>query len=193
MEVKVKKMVNQQLSAIDLAYLAGFIDADGAIIAQLVYRKDYVLKFQIRLTVQITQSTKRRWLLERFKQIIGAGTLRDRNDRNKVSDWALVEAEQVTRLLTLLEPYLLVKKKQANIVLKIIEQLPTVRGSREKFCELCLLVDQVSELNDANKRKHTAASVTEILLGLKDSDVPVETLGEANESLDDESLDTASN
>lgn len=44
----------------DIIYLAGFLDGDGSIIAQLVFRKDYKFKFQIRLTLQFSQLKKRR-------------------------------------------------------------------------------------------------------------------------------------
>jgi LAGLIDADG endonuclease len=44
----------------DCAYIAGFLDGDGSIIAQLILRKDYKFKFQIRLSIQFTQLKKRR-------------------------------------------------------------------------------------------------------------------------------------
>ena len=49
-----------KLKHIDCIYLAGFLDGGGSLIAQLVSRQDYKFKFQIRLTVQITQLKKRR-------------------------------------------------------------------------------------------------------------------------------------
>jgi hypothetical protein len=50
----------KNLTTNDLIYLAGFLDGDGSIIAQLVSRKDYKFKYQIRLTLQFTQLKKRR-------------------------------------------------------------------------------------------------------------------------------------
>lgn len=41
------------------SYIAGFIDGDGSIIAQIVRREDYVRKFQIRVSVVFYQKTKR--------------------------------------------------------------------------------------------------------------------------------------
>jgi hypothetical protein len=79
-------------------------------------------------------------------------------------------------LLQQLQPFLRLKQKQANLMLKIIEQLPSSRDSQDNFLKLCQLVDQVAELNDTKKRKHTAASVSAMLKELKENDVPVETL-----------------
>jgi hypothetical protein len=87
----------------------------------------------------------------------------------------LVEPSNVYKFLLLLQPYLRLKQKQANLVLKIIEQLPSSKDSLDNFLKLCLLVDQVAELNDTKKRKHTAISVTAMLKEFKENDVPVET------------------
>lgn len=162
-----------KLKHIDCIYLAGFLDGDGSIIAQLVSRQDYKFKFQIRFTVQITQLKKRRWFLEKLRDLIGAGYIRD---RDLISDYVLVETANVAKLLQQLQPFLRLKQKQANLMLKIIEQLPSSRDSQDNFLKLCQLVDQVAELNDTKKRKHTAASVSAMLKELKENDVPVETL-----------------
>nr|ALO63400.1 putative LAGLIDADG homing endonuclease [Carteria sp. SAG 8-5]ALO63402.1 putative LAGLIDADG homing endonuclease [Carteria sp. SAG 8-5] len=79
-----------------LLYLAGLIDGDGSIIAQLVSRKDYTWEFQIRLTVQVTQLKKRRWFLEELQKEIGAGSVRD---RDTVSDYILTETSNVYKFL----------------------------------------------------------------------------------------------
>ena len=42
-----------------LAYLAGFLDGDGSIIVQLVPRKDYTYKFQVKVSIVFYQKTTR--------------------------------------------------------------------------------------------------------------------------------------
>lgn len=56
-----KKMTNKinNLSKEDLNYLAGFIDGDGCILAQLVFREDYKYKFQIRVSIILYQKSSR--------------------------------------------------------------------------------------------------------------------------------------
>ena len=41
------------------AYIAGFIDGDGCILSQIIPRKDYVYKFQIRVSVTFYQKKNR--------------------------------------------------------------------------------------------------------------------------------------
>jgi intein-encoded DNA endonuclease-like protein len=38
-----------------LAYIAGFLDGDGSVFFQIVPRKDYVRKFQIRSSIAFYQ------------------------------------------------------------------------------------------------------------------------------------------
>ena len=59
------------------AYLAGFIDADGSLIGQIVRQKDYVLKFQVRITMSLIQKKQRKEFLMKWQKLIG-GTIRDR-------------------------------------------------------------------------------------------------------------------
>ena len=52
-----KKLI-MKLSELDKYYIAGFLDGDGCINAQIVKRSDYKLKFQIRVYVSFFQKTK---------------------------------------------------------------------------------------------------------------------------------------
>lgn len=144
----------------DLLYLAGLIDGDGSIIAQMVRRSDYRFRFQIRFTVQVSQRKKRRHFLEHISKTIGYGSVRDRDD---MSDYVLTDTKMVYQFLQQLAPYLRIKKKQANLVIKIIEQLPSAKDSAVLFIELCRLADQVAELNDSKNRQINAEVVAKEL------------------------------
>jgi hypothetical protein len=154
------------------AYLAGFIDGDGSIYAQIKKNKTFKYKHQIQITVQVTQSTKRQWFLKQFETEIGAGNVRERSKKKEdtkkdsVSDYMLTEQNKIVELLKRIQPFLRLKKKQANLVIRIIEQLPSTKDSQDKFLEVCALVDQVSELNDTKKRTNTAETVRAELEGL---------------------------
>lgn len=148
----------------DLIYLAGLIDGDGSIVAQIVRRSDSVYKFQIQCTIQITQLKKRRHFLEDIKKIIGYGIIRDRGN---ISDYILTETRCVYSFLKQLSPFLRMKKKQSNLILRIIEQLPSSKNSALLFIELCHLSDHVAQLNDSKKREITAEVVAKELQELK--------------------------
>ncbi len=92
--------------------------------------------------------------------MLGAGYTRDRvKGKSQVSDRIITEAKFVYALLKILRPYLRIKQKQADLIMRIIEQLPLAKDSQAKFIELAELVDQVSDLNDTKSRKHTSALV----------------------------------
>ncbi len=160
-----------------LAYMAGFIDSDGSIIAQIVRKHDlktpqpkgfsiapralrrnferakvpsvfYVYKFQIRVLVQFSQRTSRKHHLEKLHQEVGYGHV---VTRKTMSDFVITEPRILCEFLQLLQPYLRIKKKQANLIIKIIQEFPSAKVSKEKFIELCKLANQVSELNQPKK------------------------------------------
>jgi len=163
----------------ELNHIAGFLDGDGSVIAQIIRRKDYVLKFQIRLTVQFTQHTKRRWFLEHIKDLIdllkidllkiggkgkpGMGWIRNRGE-SEVSDYVITDTQDVLTVLRILEPFLVIKKKQAGLVIKIIESLPSVGHSQVAFLEVARLTDQVAQLNDSKTRTVTSKVVEDNFL-----------------------------
>lgn len=148
------------LSLTDCAYIAGFLDGDGCINAQLVARNDYRLKYQIRLTITFFQRTKRKWLLLWLQNKIGSGTLRDRGDG--MCEYALVGPESVKSLLLQLIPFLKGKRRQAMLVLGIMKRLSR-NQSREDFLRLCRVADKFATLNDSKRRTITAKTVEKTL------------------------------
>jgi hypothetical protein len=152
------------LENIQASYLAGFIDADGSIMAQIVSRKDYVLRFQIRVSVTCVQKMNRIHHLTNFQSEIGKGTIRDRGDG--IGEFAIVGHKNVSAFLKQIVPYLRNKKKQANLVIRICEQLDLTKKDPQKFLELCVLADQVAALNDSKNRSNTAQTVETVLIDL---------------------------
>lgn len=150
-----------QLSNEEIAYLAGFLDGDGCINAQIVQREDYKLKFQIRVTITLFQDTKQHWFLIQIQKTIGYGTIRKRADG--ISEYAIVGKQSVTEILQRLLPYLKLKRKQAVLVLEICEQL-SKKQDGASFLQLCAKADKVGELNYSKKKSMTASVVKQRFL-----------------------------
>ena len=161
-------MTLKQLTSNDLAYIAGFVDGDGCINAQIVRRRDYILKFQIRFSITLFQKTSRHWFLLQIQKQIGYGTVRKRPDG--VSEYSLVGSASVKNFLTALVPYLRLKKKQAQLVLEIIDTLSKSQDP-QAFLKLCEMVDTFADLNDSKKRI-LRASVVGSELGLDSDCIP---------------------
>ncbi len=143
-----------------LAYIAGFLDGDGSIFFQIVPRKDYKQKFQIRTSIGFYQKTQFVEILEWLKEIFGTGYIRHR--KTGISDYTIVESKEVKKILLLLQPYVKLKKKQIDLGLEIINKLEMKKSDKD-FLEICKLVDNFKELNYSKKRTITHETVSKSL------------------------------
>ncbi len=143
-----------------LAYIAGFLDGDGSVFFQIVPRKDYKQKFQIRTSIAFYQDTKNVYILEWLKEQFEVGYIRHR--KTGISDYTIVESKEVKNILLLLKPYVKLKQKQVELGLEILKKLEN-KKSDEDFLEICKLVDKFKELNYSKKRKITHKVVSESL------------------------------
>lgn len=147
----------------ELAYIAGFLDGDGCIMLQLIFRHDYSLGYQIRSSIVFYQKTQYTDFLSWLKRKLIAGYIRERNDG--ISEYTIVGVKPVTEVLRLLDPYLKLKKRQARLALSVMSQMPE-KG--RKFTPKLLLslarkVDQFAHLNYSKRRTNTSKQVEEFL------------------------------
>ena len=140
------------------AYIAGFLDGDGSIMAQLVSRKDYKLRYQIRTSVVFYQKSTHHDFLLWLKEQLGCGYVRMRNDG--MSEYTIVGFREVSYVLTLLYPFLRLKKVLASEVLDIIKQHPEQRKMTVSILiKLSKLVDKTASFNYSKKRTNTSSTV----------------------------------
>lgn len=140
------------------AYIAGFLDGDGCVLLQLVSRKDYIYGYQIRASIVFYQKINHKKILRWLKHKLRLGYLRDRND--KISEYTIVGLKEVQKVLELLYPHLLLKKKQAKLALEIIDKvLSKKKTAPGEFLRLAKRVDRFGELNYSKKRVNTSRKV----------------------------------
>ena len=152
------------MKQVDRAYIAGFLEGDGCIMLQLVYRHDYVLGYQIRASIVFYQKQQYRWFLSWLQdQFSGIGYIRNRNDG--MSEYTIVGIGDVKQVLVLLLPYLRMKKPQAELTLKVISQMPGSgrKMTKDKLLRLSKDVDRFSELNYSKRRTNTSAKLKAFL------------------------------
>lgn len=145
------------IEPIKLAYIAGFPDGDGSIFFQIIPRKDYKQKFQIRSSIAFYQKTNNVQILDWLKEVFEIGYIRHR--KTGISDYTIVDSKEVYEILKLLEPFVILKKKQVNLGIKILE----LKNSGVDFLEICKIVDNFKELNYSKKRKITTEFVNKSL------------------------------
>lgn len=144
----------------DKAYIAGFLDADGSIYAQLKRNVTYRYKFQISVQVVFFQSKKEKTFMEELCKAIGRGYIRERKDG--IIEYIIGDSNSIVWLLSQLIPYLRLKRRQAQLMMEIIEQRNSVKNGSD-FLQLAKRIDEFRDLNYSKKRSNTSQVVRQVL------------------------------
>jgi len=144
------KTNNTKLSTEDLAYIAGFLDGDGSIFAQIVRAKQYRYGFTVRFSIVFFQKKKQFWFILWLKAKLNVGYTRLRSDF--MGEYVITGLNDVERIIILLLPYLKIKKEVGNLVLKAISLKRDVKN-KEDFLILCDLIDRISTLTDGKIKR----------------------------------------
>ena len=158
------------MSSEELAYIAGFLDGDGCVMAQLVRRKDYIYGYQIRTSVVFYQKSRNQWILQWLKDRINIGYIRHRKDG--MTEYSIVGLREVVSVLNILLPYLRLKKELAEQVIRLIGEHPK-RMTPGKLIRMSKLVDATAQFNYSKKRTNTSKTVRAYLENI--NLIPVET------------------
>jgi len=142
--------MSKVFSSTKSAYLAGFLDGDGSIYVRLKPNKDYRYGFQIAPYIVFFQSNKGREKFEKLCSVMGIGYIRERNDG--ILEYVINRQAEIQTFLKAIYPYLVLKREQAKLMLKILEKKKMVKSQKE-FNQLAQLVDQFRNLNYSKKRK----------------------------------------
>ncbi|OGN07987.1 MAG: hypothetical protein A3J46_04000 [Candidatus Yanofskybacteria bacterium RIFCSPHIGHO2_02_FULL_41_11] len=138
-------------SRIQQSYLAGFLDADGSIYVQAKPNRTYRYGFQIAPYIVLFQSAKDRTNFENVCALIGTGYLRKRKDG--ILEYIIGRSFAIKEFIKDVYPFLILKKRQAELLLRIFKEKERVK-SKQDFEKLLILVDRFRELNYSKKRKH---------------------------------------
>ena len=147
----------------DAAYLAGFLDGDGSIHFQFVRQREYKFGYYVRVSMSLSQSTSARFGLERLKELIGAGYIRDRG--NGMSDLVVTSRPVLMDILRAVEPYVLFKKEHVREALRLLPLIQP-RMTADGFLQLVRQADGFSALNHSKSKRITAADVEQHLRGM---------------------------
>lgn len=149
------------------AYLAGLIDGDGSINCQIVPDETRKRKFKIQPSITIYQKAEKKIYIEKIQQDLkNIGNIRERKDG--MIEYSIKSKTNIKNVILEIQPYLRLKKKQATLILKILEELKEIKTDSE-FLKVCLEVDKFAELNYSKKRIYTTNVIKNLLIS------PVET------------------
>ncbi len=150
--------VGKEISEADRAYLSGFLDGDGSIMAVLERHPGKKYGFRVRIIVKISQKDSKSlaWFSKTFKvgRIVS---------NNRSFDWIIKNQKDAKYLLKLMLPYLKTKYSQAKIACDILE-LNLDINSKDDFLHVSRLADSLSLLNvrSKNRRINNTAMVQDI-------------------------------
>ncbi len=130
--------------------MAGFIDGDGSIYVRIKPNPTYRYGFQIAPYIVLFQSNQDRKNFEKICSIIGLGILRERKDG--ILEYSINRADDLKLFLKSIKPFLILKKEQAELMLKILAKKEKIKNLND-FKKLAQLVDSFRELNYSKKRK----------------------------------------
>jgi hypothetical protein len=163
-----------KLSIDDLRYLAGFVDGDGSIIMQIVTRRTG-LKFNLQGTLTFHQLQVRgNWFFPLIHDCLNHfGRIEQQS--SGMGRLVISAQQEVSSVLILLFPFLVLKQRQAkyalDILLKLPDAIPHNLRSRaaslptmdpKAFLALCrkaLLRTRFEFLNDSKRRSVTSETV----------------------------------
>jgi hypothetical protein len=135
--------VGKKFSEAERAYFAGFLDADGAIMAIIERHQEKKFGWRVRINIKITQRDRKTldWFLSRFR----IGYIR----KNRTTfDWEIKDQNVCLSLVEMLIPYLKAKKRQACIAKSILQ---TSICSRRDILKVARMADILSRFNVRSK------------------------------------------
>lgn len=114
--------VRKEYSSTQIAYLAGIIDGEGSIYIGNFSKNPKTGSPYFQTNIQVTNTEKSLidWIFETFGGLISKRTPRQTSKNSTKQAWVwTASGERVTHICELILPYLLCKRKQAEIMLKM--------------------------------------------------------------------------
>src|SRR3989344_4944862 len=139
------------------AYIAGFLDGDGAVSAIIERHPEKKFRFRVRICLDFYQHQDNIRVLDYIKDYFGEGSLgKSIRNTHKLS---LRNQSTLKTILPLLHKYVVVKKKQIEIALTILNyKIET----KKDLIKVAKLADQLSSHNIRSKgiRKNSSEIIT---------------------------------
>ena len=135
--------VGKNVSVAIKSYTAGFLDADGAIMAPVEHNKESRFKLRSRIVIRVTQINRE--VLDSLAEEFGVGLVVKNRD---CYEWIIRNQSHVEWLLESLLPYIRVKRKQAILGLQI---LSFTISTKDDPISVAALADTLSSYNVRSK------------------------------------------
>ena len=152
------------LTAVEYAYIAGFLDGDGSLMLQLKNRHESRRGWRFKVTIWFYQDTRHEGPLLWIRRRLGIGYVSRRRDG--ITEVRVNGYIQVRTILKFLLPYLRFKKVQAQAIYKacgilLRRPIAALTARNKRFLCNCLLT--VQGHNYATRTKKTRKELWKIV------------------------------
>ena len=148
---------------VEKAYVAGFLDGDGSVMAIIEPHKEMKLGYRVRVVVKFSQARQSKPLLEELQQIVGCGYLS--HSRNAV-EYVIKGREEAKYFLEDIQPYIRGKRQQVDRALALLNSpRPNDKGELMKQARIA---DDIAAANikSRSRRRMTSRNLLSPLLPL---------------------------
>jgi hypothetical protein len=147
--------VGKSCSEVDLAYVAGFVDGDGAIMACIEPHREKKFGFRVRIVLKVTQKHKKDLVF--LEKMFKCGHVRQ---SRATFDWVLRDQQSLKLVLESLLPYSRSKQRQIKLALRILH---TKIICMDDLLQVAKSADALSRFNvrSNNRRKNHVTMIQE--------------------------------
>src|SRR3989338_4540698 len=144
------------------AYVAGFFDGDGSLVATLEKQSSrYLRTYRPRIKINFTQHIRHFDTLCEIQKYLDAGKVSIASAHDQ-AELVIVDRNEVSRILNRMLPHLVLKKQQAVLALEALSQfgenLRTNRISDENYSSIVKTIVKIRDLNSNTGGKRKFAS-----------------------------------
>ena len=149
--------VGRMISVVNLAYIAGLFDGDGAIMALIEKHSDMKFGFRVRVILKVTQKNPE--VLYWIQKTIQLGKVVPNRTTN---EWILKNQIEILEFLKQMVRFVRIKKKQITIAIEILQK--PVKNQND-LIYIATLADSLASFNvrSKNRRKNFMAKIKEIV------------------------------
>jgi replication initiation and membrane attachment protein DnaB len=140
------------------AYIAGFLDGDGSIMALIEPHKECRFGYRIRIMLKFAQHETSASILRYIVKMLGTGHVG--KSTKQVRECVIRDQKQIEQILNLLLPYVRLKNQQVQLALQLIKKLRGITDGAD-FRESAKIADKIANLNlrSRSRRKNTSKSI----------------------------------
>ena len=144
------------------AYVAGFFDGDGSLVATLEKQSSkYLRTYRPRIKINFTQHIRNIDMLSDLQKYLGAGKVGIARAHDQ-AELVIVDRKDVSRVLNKMLTHIVLKKQQAIFALEIISQmggnLRTNRISDQNYQKIFQNILRIRSLNSKSGGKRKLSS-----------------------------------